>query len=69
LARLSTHPEAIYTHDWKPNDIVIWDNRATLHRAGTFDYQSLNLRRLLHRVVIAGDPSAYPSGEPKVHVT
>lgn len=68
LARLSTRPEAIYTHDWRPNDVVIWDNRATLHRAGTFDYQSLILRRLLHRVVIAGDPAAYPVGESEMRV-
>jgi len=57
-SRISTRPESIYTHDWQPSDIVMWDNRATLHRAGTFDDQSTTPRCLLHRVV-AGDPAAY----------
>lgn len=61
LMALATRPEAIYTHRWQPLDIVLWDNRATLHRAGQFDYRSTVLRRFLHRVVIAGDSSAYPA--------
>ena len=48
-----------YTHHWKPLDLVMWDNRATLHRAAGFDYQSTTLRRLLHRIVIGGNPDAY----------
>jgi alpha-ketoglutarate-dependent taurine dioxygenase len=60
LTRVATRPEAIYTHKWQPHDLVMWDNRATLHRAGGFEYRSTTLRRLLHRIVIAGDPAAYP---------
>jgi alpha-ketoglutarate-dependent 2,4-dichlorophenoxyacetate dioxygenase len=59
LTRICTRPEAIYTHKWQVRDVVMWDNRATLHRAGGFDYRSPTLRRLLHRVVIAGNPAAY----------
>lgn len=61
LMTIATRPEAVYTHHWRPLDVVLWDNRATLHRAGNFDYRSTTLRRLLHRVVIAGDSSAYPA--------
>lgn len=61
LTAISTRPEAVYTHKWQVRDLVLWDNRATLHRAGDFDYRSRTLRRLLHRVVIAGDPAAYPA--------
>jgi alpha-ketoglutarate-dependent taurine dioxygenase len=59
LTRVATRSEAIYTHKWRLRDLVMWDNRATLHRAGGFDYRSTTLRRLLHRVVIGGDPAAY----------
>jgi len=59
LIEASTRPEAVYTHKWQPGDVVLWDNRATLHRAGDFDYRSPTLRRLLHRIVIAGDDGAY----------
>jgi alpha-ketoglutarate-dependent 2,4-dichlorophenoxyacetate dioxygenase len=59
LTRVCTRPEAIYTHKWQPLDVVLWDNRAALHRSGGFDYRSTTLRRLLHRVVIAGDSAAY----------
>jgi taurine dioxygenase len=34
-------------------DVLIWDNRSTLHRA-TFDYQ-LPERRLMRRATIAGE--------------
>jgi alpha-ketoglutarate-dependent 2,4-dichlorophenoxyacetate dioxygenase len=35
LARLieeATRPEVTYLHRWRPGDVVMWDNRATLHR-------------------------------------
>ena len=35
LARLieaATKPEITYLHRWRPGDVVMWDNRATLHR-------------------------------------
>lgn len=63
LTRIATQPQLVYTHRWTVNDLVMWDNRATLHRAAGFDYQSLTLRRLLHRVVIAGDAAAYAGKE------
>jgi alpha-ketoglutarate-dependent taurine dioxygenase len=68
LTEIATAPERVYTHKWGPNDLVMWDNRATLHRAGVFDYRSTVLRRLLHRVVIAGDAAAYeqPQATPSL---
>ena len=46
-------PEFQYRHSWAPGDLVIWDNRATLHRA-TFDY-ALPQRRLMRRATVAGE--------------
>jgi alpha-ketoglutarate-dependent 2,4-dichlorophenoxyacetate dioxygenase len=32
LLEHATQPQFVYRHAWKPGDLVIWDNRATLHR-------------------------------------
>ena len=32
LMDFATQPERIYTHVWRPGDVVMWDNRATMHR-------------------------------------
>ncbi len=47
----ATRPEFIYQHHWRVGDLLIWDNRATLHRRDPFDPQS---RRLMHRTQISG---------------
>ncbi len=33
-----TGPEAIYTHKWQVGDVLIWDERATLHRGTAWPY-------------------------------
>jgi alpha-ketoglutarate-dependent taurine dioxygenase len=30
-------PESVYTHEWRVGDLVIWDNRCTLHRGRAYD--------------------------------
>jgi alpha-ketoglutarate-dependent 2,4-dichlorophenoxyacetate dioxygenase len=37
LNRFATQPQFIYTHRWRAGDLVIWDNRCTLHRATGYD--------------------------------
>ena len=44
--------KSVYKHHWKNGDLVIWDNRATLHYRPAFDH---SLRRVLKRVSIAGE--------------
>jgi len=59
LAELCEHvvrPEFQYRHRWSVGDVLIWDNRATLHRA-TFDYH-LPQRRLMRRATVAGEAFA-----------
>ncbi len=34
LLELALKPEFIYHHDWKKGDMLIWDNRSAMHRAG-----------------------------------
>ena len=55
LAQLYRHivkPEFIYTHSWRPGDLLMWDNAAVQHKA-TFDYD-LPLRRLMYRTTVRG---------------
>ena len=33
LMEHATQPRFVYTHTWRVNDLVMWDNRATMHRA------------------------------------
>ena len=37
LIEHATQPEFVYRHVWRVGDLVIWDNRATMHRAWPFD--------------------------------
>ena len=37
LNRFATQPQFIYTHKWRAGDLVIWDNRCTLHSAAGYD--------------------------------
>ena len=37
LMEHATQPEFVYRHVWRVGDLVIWDNRATMHRARPFD--------------------------------
>lgn len=52
LTALCTQPQFVYSHAWRAHDLVIWDNRATLHRATTFD--KTKYKRKLHRTTVAG---------------
>jgi taurine dioxygenase len=45
--------EFVYCHKWRKGDMLIWDNRAALHRAH-FDYDPEEYR-LLYRVLVRGE--------------
>lgn len=32
LIAAATQPDAVYRHAWRPGDVIMWDNRATMHR-------------------------------------
>ena len=52
LYRHITRPEFQYVHQWRPGDLLMWDNVAVQHKA-TFDYD-LPMRRLMHRTTVRG---------------
>lgn len=48
LIEHATQREFVYAHEWRSGDFIIWDNRATMHRARPFD--DTRERRELRRV-------------------
>ena len=52
LMALATQPAFTYAHKWRPHDLVVWDNRAVLHRATPF--VTTAERRHMVRTCVAG---------------
>jgi len=52
LIEHATQPQFVHTHRWRQGDMVIWDNRCTMHRARPFDTTEVrDLRRVTTRDV------------------
>jgi taurine dioxygenase len=47
----ATRPELSFTHRWQVGDLVLWDNRCTMHRRDPFDAA---MRRVMHRTQVKG---------------
>ena len=62
LIEHATQPPFVYRHQWRVGDLVIWDNRATMHRARPFD--DARYRRELRRVTTLDveQPAAVTAG-------
>ncbi|HEY2617116.1 MAG TPA: TauD/TfdA family dioxygenase [Acetobacteraceae bacterium] len=52
LTEFATQREFVYSHAWRPYDLVMWDNRTTMHRARRFDRNEV---RDVRRTTLAGD--------------
>lgn len=50
LTEHATQREFVHAHVWRPHDLVMWDNRATMHRARRYDATKV---RDLHRTTVA----------------
>jgi alpha-ketoglutarate-dependent 2,4-dichlorophenoxyacetate dioxygenase len=57
LTEHATQREFVYSHVWRPKDLVIWDNRTTMHRARRFDHHEV---RDVRRTTLAGDAPLIP---------
>ena len=53
LYELATQPENVYRHRWRAGDVVMWDNRCTMHYA-VMDYTE-DMPRRLHRTTAGGE--------------
>lgn len=49
----ATQERFAWYQKWRGGDLVLWDNRCVMHRRDAFDE---NLRRLMHRTQIVGEP-------------
>jgi taurine dioxygenase len=47
----ATQKRFVWTHQWRVGDLVLWDNRCTMHRRDPFD---ANTRRIMHRTQVKG---------------
>jgi alpha-ketoglutarate-dependent 2,4-dichlorophenoxyacetate dioxygenase len=52
LTEFATQPRFVYSHEWRVDDLVIWDNRTTMHRARRFDRNEV---RDVRRTTLGGD--------------
>jgi len=55
LIEHATQPQFVHRHKWRVGDLVMWDNRCTLHRGRRFD---LSKRRDLRRTTTMQDDTA-----------
>ena len=56
LAQLEAHTtqdKFVFRHKWQVNDVLMWDNRSTLHCVTPYD--AAREKRAVHRVVVKGD--------------
>ena len=52
LTEAATQREFVYSHKWRVGDLVMWDNRATMHRARPFPHDE---PRDVRRTTLMGD--------------
>jgi alpha-ketoglutarate-dependent 2,4-dichlorophenoxyacetate dioxygenase len=52
LTEHATQREFVYSHPWRQHDLVMWDNRTTMHRARRFDRTEV---RDMRRTTLAGE--------------
>ncbi|MEK9721021.1 MAG: TauD/TfdA family dioxygenase, partial [Quisquiliibacterium sp.] len=57
LIEHATQRRFVYTHRWRVGDLVMWDNRCTMHRGTEFD--DLRWRRDMHRATTSDRPDAF----------
>jgi alpha-ketoglutarate-dependent taurine dioxygenase len=49
----ATQPMFVYRHVWRKGDLLIWDNRHTMHRVIPYDYEMHT--RIMHRTSVSGE--------------
>ena len=54
LLEHSTREDNVHRHDWRPGDVVIWDNGAVMHKA---DHAGVVGDRVMHRGMVATYPA------------
>ena len=58
-----TDPRFVYVHEWRKGDLVVYDNRCTVHSATWFDAEKYE--RLMWRTTVWGNPGPEYDGEQR----
>ncbi len=53
LLDFATQPQFVYQHRWQVGDLVMWDNRCTMHRGRPYD--EAKYRRDMHRTTVSDE--------------
>lgn len=64
LVHHATQPERVYAHAWRPGDLLVWDNRATMHSATNVSAYRDAIRHM-HRSYAFTGPRALSDGRLK----
>jgi alpha-ketoglutarate-dependent taurine dioxygenase len=59
LTEFAAQPSYMYAHQWEPDDVLMWDNRCTVHAVTPHDPTE---RRVMHRTTVVGDALVIPGG-------
>ncbi len=57
LVEFATQPQFVHTHTWQVGDLVMWDNRCTMHRAREYDETEV---RDMHRTTVSDGVATVP---------
>ncbi len=58
LTAFAGRDQFVYSHRWETDDVVMWDNRCTMHAVTPFDPRE---RRVMHRTTIVGTGPVIPA--------
>lgn len=56
----ATQKKNVYRHKWQKGDLVVWDNRAMIHKATPFDDTQYD--RMMYRTQVAGEKPVFKPG-------
>ena len=56
MQAFATRDEFVYRHKWRRHDLLMWDNRCTMHAATPYD--TATELRTMYRTVVAGGPTS-----------
>ena len=59
LTAWATQPQFVYVHEWRRNDLMIWDNRVAMHAVRPYD--SARERRIMHRTSVSAREAPAPA--------
>lgn len=59
LTEFATQDRFVYRHVWAKDDVIMWDNRCTMH--AVTPYENARVRRIMHRTTLVGDGPVIPA--------